>query len=62
MSPFCLLDKKGGVLKWVDDVEGLYEENRIPGYIEDLLSPMRDTYKTTKIRYRDLFRTLSEVG
>ena len=45
-------------MRWVDDVKGLYKDiPDIPDYIEELISPMRDVYKTAEMREQDLLET-----
>ena len=55
MSPFCKLGENIVPVRWADDVQGLYKD--IPGYIEELRSPMRDVYKTAEMREQDLLKT-----
>ena len=54
VSPFCKLGKSAGPVKWADDVQSLYED--IPGYIQELRSPMRDFYKTPEMREQALLK------
>ena len=56
VSPFCKLEGGSGVVRWAEDVKGLYKEGNTPEYINNLISPMRYTYKTKDMRDQDMLK------
>ena len=57
MSLFCQLGESDEPVRWAEDVQGLYQDGKVPGYITNLASPMRNTYKTQEMRDQDMLKT-----
>ena len=51
-----------GPAKWAEEVKGLYEDDIVPGYIKAMVSPMRSTYATEKMKNAEMLKTLTNVG
>ena len=47
---------------WAEDVKGLYEDDIVPDYIKAMVSPMRSTYATEKMRKNEMLKTRTKVG
>ena len=60
VSPFCILGQSPEPVRWADDVKNMYVEN-VPGYIEALVSPMRDRYYTEKMTNDNMMKISKEV-
>ena len=61
MSPFCILEESSGLVRWAEDVKGLYNGRKIPHYLQSLTS-LRNIYGTPTMKDQDMLKTLTEVS
>ena len=63
VSPFCNLGKATSPTKWAGDVKELYaeEDKPLPEYIEQLESPLRESYPSEEFKNNEMMTNLAEV-
>ena len=61
VSPFCTLSNSSNPLKMAGVVKDLYGD-KVPEYVQSMISPMRDRYLTDKMRQDEMLTTLTKVS
>ena len=61
MSPFCDTSQTSGPAGWTQEVTDIYKDLEEPKYIQDMETPMRESYPTNKTKTNELLSTLVKV-
>ena len=61
VSPLCDLSLVRDPVKWASDVQTLYGNENIPGYVKSLPSPVRNNYYTESRMDGEMLQNLTKL-